>query len=46
MESGRRKNTKEARKEYEKSRQNTKRVISSAKEKKHKECANDLNNSF
>jgi len=40
------KNTKEARKEYEKSRQNTKRVISSAKEKKHKEYANDLNNSF
>jgi len=38
-------NTKEARKEYKKSRQNAKRVISSAKEKKRKECANDLNNS-
>jgi len=31
--------------EYEKSRQNAKRVISSAKEKKQKECANDLNDS-
>jgi len=29
--------------EYEKSRKNAKRVISSAKEKKQKECANDLN---
>ena len=29
--------------EYKKSRQNAKRVISSAKEKKQKECANDLN---
>jgi len=38
-------NTKEASKEYKKSRQNTKRVISSAKEKKQKECANDLNDS-
>ena len=38
-------NTKEARKEYKKSRQNAKRVISSAKEKKQKECANDLNDS-
>jgi len=28
--------------EYKKSRQNAKRVISSAKEKKQKECANDL----
>ena len=31
--------------EYKKSRQNAKRVISSAKEKKRKECANDLNDS-
>jgi len=38
-------NTKEARMEYKKSRQNAKRVISSAKEKKQKECLNDLNNS-
>jgi len=38
-------NTKEARMEYKKSRQNAKRVVSSAKEKKQKECANDLNNS-
>ena len=38
-------NTKEARKEYKKNRQNAKRVISSAKEKKQKECANDLNDS-
>jgi len=38
-----RENTKEARMEYNKSRQNAKRVISSAKEKKQKECANDLN---
>ena len=29
--------------EYKKSRKNAKRVISSAKEKKQKECANDLN---
>ena len=39
-------NTKEARTEYKKSkksRQNAMRVISSAKEKKQKECANDLN---
>ena len=36
---------KEARTEYKKSRQNAKRVISSAKEKKQKECANDLNDS-
>ena len=35
-------NTKEARMEYKKSRQNAKRVISSAKEKKQKECANDF----
>ena len=38
--------TKEARTEYKKSkksRQNAKRVISSAKEKKQKECASDLN---
>jgi len=28
--------------EYKKSRQKAKRVISSAKEKKQKECANDL----
>jgi len=32
-------NTKEARKKYKKSRQNAKRVISSAVEKKQKECA-------
>jgi len=38
-------NTKEARMEYKKSRQNAKRVISSVKEKKQKECANDLNDS-
>ena len=38
-------NTKEARVEYKKSRQNAKRFISSAKEKKQKECANDLNDS-
>ena len=38
-------NTKEARMECKKSRQNAKRVISSAKEKKQKECANDLNDS-
>jgi len=31
------------RKEYKKSRQNAKRVISSVKEKKHKECASHLN---
>jgi len=31
--------------EYKKSRQNAKRVISPAKEKKQKECANDLNDS-
>jgi len=36
-------NTKEARKEYKNSRQNANGVISSAKEKKQKECANDLN---
>ena len=35
-------NTKEARMEYKKSRQKAKRVISSAKEKKQKECANDI----
>ena len=38
-------NTKEARMEYKKSRKNAKRVICSAKEKKQKECANDLNDS-
>ena len=38
-------NTKEARMEYKKSRQNAKRVLSSAKEKKQKEWANDLNDS-
>ena len=38
-------NTKEARMEYKKSRQNAKRVISSAKEKKQMECANNLNDS-
>ena len=31
--------------EYKKSRKNAKRVISSAKEKKQKECAKDLNDS-
>jgi len=31
--------------EYKKSRQNATRVIFSAKEKKQKECANDLNDS-
>jgi len=31
--------------EYKKSRKNAKRVISSAKEKKQKECANKLNDS-
>ena len=31
--------------EYTNSRKNAKRVISSAKEKKQKECANDLNDS-
>ena len=40
-----RESTKEARMEYKKSRQNAKRVISSAKEKKQKEWANDLNDS-
>ena len=35
-------NTEEAKMEYKKSRQNAKRVISSAKEKKQKERANDL----
>jgi len=38
-------NTKEAMMEYKKSRKNAKTVISSAKEKKQKECANDLNDS-
>ena len=36
-----RENTTEAWKEYKKSRQNAKRVIASAKEKKQKECAGD-----
>jgi len=40
-----RENTEEARLEYKKSRQNANRVISSAKEKKQKEWANDLNDS-
>ena len=44
-EKWRREDTKETRMEYKKSRQNAKRVISSAKEKKQKECANDLNDS-
>ena len=35
----------EAWKEYKKSRQNAKRVIASAKEKKQKECADNLNDS-
>jgi len=38
-----RENSTEAWKEYKKSRQNAKRVISSAKENKQKECASDLN---
>jgi len=38
-------NTKEARMEYKKSRQNAQRVTSSSKEKKQKECGNDLNDS-
>jgi len=38
-------NTKEARMEYKKSKKNAKRVISSAKENKQKEYANDLNDS-
>jgi len=38
-------NMKEASMEYKKSRKNAKRVISSAKEKKQKEYANDLNDS-
>jgi len=38
-------NSEEARMEYKKSRQNAKRVLSSAKEKKLKEWANDLNGS-
>jgi len=36
-------NSKEAWMEYKKSRKSAKRVISSAKEKKQKECASDLN---
>ena len=35
-------NTNEARMEYKNSRKSAKRVISSAKEKKHKEWANDF----
>jgi len=38
-------NKKEVWKEFKKSRHNAKRVISSAKEKKQKECANDSNDS-
>ena len=38
-------NMEEARMEYKKSRQNAKRVITSAQEKKQKESANDLNDS-
>ena len=38
-------NTKEARMEYKKSRKNAKGVISSAKKKEQKECANDQNDS-
>ena len=45
MESGRKKTLKRQGLEYKKSRQNAKRVISSAKEKKQKECANDINDS-
>jgi len=39
-----RENLTEAWKEYKKSRQNAKRVISSAKEKKQEVCTSDLNN--
>jgi len=42
MEIGKKK-TREVWKKYKKSRQNAKRVISSAKEKKQNECASDLN---
>jgi len=42
-ENRKRENLIEAWKEYKKSRQNAKSVISSAKEKKQKECASDLN---
>jgi len=38
-----RENSNEAWMEYKKCRQSAKRVISSAKEKKQKECASDLN---
>jgi len=42
---GKRENSTEAWKEQKKSKQNVKRVISSAKEKKNKKCASDLNDS-
>jgi len=42
MEIGKKKN-RQAWKEYKKSRQNTKRVISLVKGRKQKECASDLN---
>ena len=44
MEIGREK-IQQRRKKYKKSRQNAKRVIASAKEKKQKECAGNLNDS-
>ena len=43
MKIGKKEHSTEAWKEYKKSRQNVKRVISSAKEKKQEECASDLN---
>jgi len=45
MEIGKKEKSTEAWKEYKKSKQNAKRVISLAKEKKQKECASDLNDS-
>jgi len=38
-----RENSTEAWKEYKKSRQNAKRIISSAKQKKQKECSSNIN---
>jgi len=43
MEIGKKEKSTEAWKEYKKSKQNAKRVISLAKGKKQKECASDLN---
>jgi len=45
MEIGKKEKSTEAWKEYKKSKQNTKKVISLAKGKKQKECASDLNDS-